>query len=203
MTNIEKITSRIIGEAQAEAARISEQAQKEVIRLDLENDEKIKSTVTDILSRARKNAENILERGQSAADMETAKYTLSEKQRIISEVFDKTAEHLSRLPKEEYIETVSKIAAKASETGSEELVMSERDKIAVGDEVVSAANVLLSAQGRKAGLTLSNETRPIIGGVILKNGRIEINCAFDVLVSGKRDELIGDVAAMLFDSRED
>lgn len=52
--------------------------------------------------------------------------------------------------------------------------------------------------GKPAQLTLSAETRPIRGGVVLKNGLIETNCSLGTLVDGLRPELSGKVAARLF-----
>ena len=47
-------------------------------------------------------------------------------------------------------------------------------------------------------LTLSEETRPIVGGLILSQGRIEINCALDTLADLHRSELAGEAARLLF-----
>ena len=47
-------------------------------------------------------------------------------------------------------------------------------------------------------LILSEETRPIPGGFILKDGNIEVNCAFDTLVRLEKAETAGMVAKKLF-----
>ena len=60
-----------------------------------------------------------------------------------------------------------------------------------------AAGVSAIAQGT-AMLTLSEETRPIQGGFILKNGNIEVNCTFDTLVRLQKAETAGAVAKKLF-----
>ena len=60
------------------------------------------------------------------------------------------------------------------------------------------ADELLQKAGKPAQLTLSAETRPIRGGVVLKNGLIETNCSLGTLVDGLRPELSGKVAARLF-----
>jgi len=203
MTNIEKIISRILDEANSEAASISENAQKEIIRLEFENEDKIKADVTNILAGSRKTAADILERGKSAAEMEARKYTLGVKQQIISEVFDLAAKKLASLPKEEYVKTISRIAASASETGEEELIFSDRDDETVGAEITAAANAILASEGKKAELTLSKETRPMMGGVILKNGKVEINCDVKVLVNAKKEQLTSEVVSILFADAND
>ena len=60
-----------------------------------------------------------------------------------------------------------------------------------------AANVSAFAQGT-AMLTLSEETRPMQGGFILKNGRIEVNCTFDAMIRSEREQTAGAVAKLLF-----
>ena len=60
-----------------------------------------------------------------------------------------------------------------------------------------AAGVSAIAQGT-AMLTVSEETRPIRGGFILKDNNVEVNCAFETLVRLQRAETAGTVAKLLF-----
>ena len=60
-----------------------------------------------------------------------------------------------------------------------------------------AAGVSAFAQGT-AMLAVSEETRDISGGFILKDGRIEVNCTFDALVRAEREQTVGEVAKLLF-----
>ena len=50
---------------------------------------------------------------------------------------------------------------------------------AYGEQVTAAANQKLGKNGK---LTLAAETRPIQGGVILKQGDIEVNCSLETQV---------------------
>ena len=65
------------------------------------------------------------------------------------------------------------------------------------DEELVAAGVSAFAQGT-AMLAVSEETRDISGGFILKDGRIEVNCTFDALVRAEREQTAGEVAKLLF-----
>ena len=47
-------------------------------------------------------------------------------------------------------------------------------------------------------LTLSDETAGIPGGFILRNGSIEVNCAYDTLIRLQKTETAGQVARQLF-----
>ena len=63
-----------------------------------------------------------------------------------------------------------------------------------------AACILLGVGALAHGRTikLSDETGNFAGGCIIKEGNIETNCTFEVLVKGMRDELEQEVSNVLF-----
>ena len=71
---------------------------------------------------------------------------------------------------------------------------------ACGAKAVKAANELIAKRGLDGCLTLSDETRPMTGGLILKQGDIEVNCTVDTLLDLSRSELAARVAEVLFES---
>ena len=54
----------------------------------------------------------------------------------------------------------------------------------------------MNAGGKR--LRLSDETRDIAGGLILRSGSVETNCSVDLLMEMCRGELAGKVADVLF-----
>ena len=100
--------------------------------------------------------------------------------------------------RDRYIKLCAQLAAQASATGYEALIFCEADRKRVGQAVTEQANALLQKAGKPAELTLSAETRPMCGGVVLKDGLIETNCSIGTMVSGLRPALSGKVAACLF-----
>ena len=54
------------------------------------------------------------------------------------------------------------------------------------------------ASGQEGRPQASDKTASIRGGVILEDGRIEINCSIEALVASCRNELAGEVAKILF-----
>ena len=66
---------------------------------------------------------------------------------------------------------------------------------AVLDRVVTGASAVLSGTGM---LTLAEESRPMAGGLILRDGRVETNCSFEVLIRLQRGALSAEVAQVLF-----
>ena len=77
----------------------------------------------------------------------------------------------------------------------EDLLLSAKDREAVGPAVVKAANA------RKAGAAfrLSEETRETGGGLVLRRGRVELNCSFTEKLRQLRQEESSAVARLLFD----
>ena len=98
------------------------------------------------------------------------------------------------LPEAQYVAFLAKLAAKASVTGDEEIVLNARDCKAIGDKLVKAANEKL--KGGK--LKLSSETGDFKGGLILRRGSIEANCTAELLVDLCRDEMAAELAGVLF-----
>ena len=83
---------------------------------------------------------------------------------------------------------------RASVTGEEEILLNPRDREAIGAKLVKAANALLP-NGK---LSLSDETRDIAGGLILRRGSIEANCSAELLVELSQSDLSAKVAEILF-----
>lgn len=99
---------------------------------------------------------------------------------------------------------IGRAPGKAAVARANELLAKEAaPELPLGDGVVAnllnkvAAGVSAFAQGT-AMLAVSEETRDISGGFILKDGRIEVNCTFDALVRAEREQTAGEVAKLLF-----
>ena len=157
--------------------------------------------------------------------MEARKTLLSARQEMVERAYQRALEKLCSLPREQYVELLAAMLVRASSTGREEVMFSPEDQgdagraavaranellakaaapeLPLGDGAVAsflnkvAANVSALAQGT-AMLTVSEEARPIRGGFILRDGRIEINCAFDALIRAEREQTAGAVAKLLF-----
>lgn len=66
---------------------------------------------------------------------------------------------------------------------------------AILSKVVTGASALI--QGT-AMLTLSQETRDMTGGLTLRDGNVEVNCAFETQLRVLREEMAAEVAGILF-----
>ena len=93
-------------------------------------------------------------------------------------MYKRQLEKLCSLPEEQYIQTVAALLVQAAPDGKGEVIFSKEQRERVGTAAVALANSRLG-DGK---LTVSAQTRPLKGGFILSNGRVEVNCSFDTLV---------------------
>ena len=224
MNGIDKITQRIGADTQAEIDRIladaaaQAEAAADKFRTQAEAEDR------DLLAKSERAAAEREERLVSAAQMEARKTLLTAKQEMVERAYQRALEKLRSLPQEQYVELLAALLVRASSTGREEVVFSTEDREGAGKAAVARANELLAkeaapelplgdgvanllnkvaagvsafAQGT-AMLAVSEETRDISGGFILKDGRIEVNCTFDALVRAEREQTAGEVAKLLF-----
>ena len=188
MNGIEKISARILADAETEAAAIRAQAEEKAAQIRTDYDRRIESEQQRLTAEAQAEAEKQLARDQ----------LLETKQSLVDAAFRQAEQQLLSLPEAEYIKLCAQLAAQASATGYEALIFCEADRKRVGQAVTEQANALLQKAGKPAELTLSAETRPMCGGVVLKDGLIETNCSIGTMVSSLRPALSGQVAACLF-----
>ena len=227
MEGIEKITAKIVQDAQAEITRMNQETDQKVREIQQAAQAQADKETADTLARGQRAAQERLERLKSAAKMEQRKLELAARQEMLSQAFDLALEKLCSLPEEAYVQLLTRLVLEASTTGREQLVFSPRDRARVGKQVVVAANEAMVKQvapelpdaitDTKVGaflgkvvnsttamvtgtgmLTLSEETRPMKGGFILVDGDVEVNCAFETLVRLQREKLEKAVDQVLF-----
>ncbi len=198
MNGIEKISNRLVADAEAEIAALNAETAEKCEEIRAEYDRRAQEEYRSRIAEGTKAVETRVQRLASAAEMEAKKSILAFKQEMVAKAFADAAEKLANLPRDKYVQFLASQAAAAASAGTEELIFNARDKAAVGADVAAAANALLDGKGVKGALTVSSETREISGGVIVRKGNIEVNCAVETLVQLRRSELASQVAEILF-----
>ena len=198
MTGIENITGRIQADAQAEIDRIQADARREAEKITASYTARADRECADLLARGETSARERGNRLISAAGLEARKMALGAKQEMLDEAFALALEKLLGLPEADYVALLARLAASAARTGREEIILNPSDRAKFGAQVAGQANRLLSHGGSAAALTLSEQTRPIRGGVLLSDGTVEVNCALETLVRLSRSEVTGLVSKLLF-----
>ncbi|MBE6913875.1 MAG: hypothetical protein E7472_02940 [Ruminococcaceae bacterium] len=198
MNGIDKISNRLIEDAKADIEKLNLETQAQCDAIIKEYELKAQTEYDAIVSEGEKACEVRVRRLASTADMEAKKAILAFKQELVAKAFSDAVDQLVHLPREQYVEFLAAQAAAAAAYGTEELLFNDRDAKTVGADAAKAANAILKQKGIHGGLTVSEETREIPGGVIVRQGNIEVNCAVDTLVQMSRGELASQVAEILF-----
>lgn len=193
MNGIEKIIGLIQSEGQAEIDTVLEKARADAAEITARYQDQSEAEAADLEFKNQKNAAEHEERLISVAQMESRKVVLQVKQEMIEKAYALALKKLCSMQEDQYIEVLKHLILKASVSGREDVIFSPRIREAIGKIAVEQVN---QATGKN--LVLSEETRLIPGGFILKDGNIEVNCAFDTLVRLERTETAGMVAKKLF-----
>ena len=185
MNGLEKIVARMEADTRAECDALTASAAENAAAILRDCRAQADAVARDSRQRAE---------AQAAEHLACRQKVLAAKQQLIDEAFAGAAQRLSSLPQAEYIDLLAALAAENG-SGDEELLLSAKDREAVGPAVVKAANA------RKAGAAfrLSEETRETGGGLVLRRGRVELNCSFTEKLRQLRQEESSAVARLLFD----
>lgn len=211
------ITGKIQAEAQSWADQQTEAAQVEANAITADYQAQAKAAYEKTLADAQVKAEAVSQRAVSQGEMDKRKMLLAARQECVSAAFDKALKKLCSLPDEERALLMIKSAVRY-QTGDGEYIFNAADRAAIGPLVVDTVNAIFKKQEKASGsgslleqakklitgvtgahtATLSGQTGSFAGGFILKQGDIETNCTFEVLLSGVREDLEGETSSILF-----
>ena len=195
MKGTEKIIAHIQADAKAEADAILAQAEKQCAAIRDEYAEKAREAYSAKIRDGVKDCEESAGSKDRIVQMESKKEILSLKQEMVSESFSKAKEMLLNMSGEDYFAFLVNLAVRGSDNGAGEIILNKADREKYGDRIAQAANAAIS--GGK--LTLSEDTGDFSGGLIVRNGRIEVNNSIELLIDMCREEMSGKVAGILFE----
>ena len=193
MNGIDKIIQRIEADAKMEVERILSAAQDQAAEITELYQGRADAEAAELAARNEKNAAEREDRLVSSAQMEVRKTTLAAKQQMLEKAYALALDKLCSVPDAQYIETVAELLVQAAPKGTGKVIFAPEEQARIGKAAVEMANEKLGGQ-----LTVAEETRPIRGGFILSDGKVEVNCSFDTLVRLQKNETAGAVAKILF-----
>lgn len=195
MTGLDKIVSEINDEAKAEAEAIIQKANDEAAEIKAAAQTAGQAQADKILAQAKQDVADIGRSRESAQALQHRQRTLETKQTLLAETLDKALEALRGLPNWDYFNLLMRLAAASAQEGEGVMMLSaeDRQKLPSGFE-----HDLNSALTGGKSLKISDETRPIDGGFVLKYGDIEENCSFAAIFDARREEFIDKIQGVLF-----
>lgn len=200
MQKAEKLTSRIIGEAQQISGEMIQAAQSGAD----ENLALARTQAAEILEQARKDAslaaEEQKKRKLSAIKSELRKKILATRRALIESVFEQALERLAGMPADKQVAMLAPLVVQASPSGEGEILLAKKDAAEFGDKLLAAATKLYAGP---VALKISDKHHNGRGGFILRIGDIEYNNTYEALLKATKEELEGKVAAVLFSGGND
>ena len=225
LNGLERITDKILSDAQAQADKILADAQAECARITADYAARADRIRDTLNSEAEQNGKNFIARAKSTAATNKRNLLLKVQSELIDEVFDGTLEQMLAMEAGQYSEFLAGLLSAAfleqmeaersaralasdeewSEPDVYEVLLNQRDK-------ERCAGTLLDGVKRRLGnkvaseklemLKISDKTVAIEGGLILRCGDVEANCTLSLLIAQLREKLEAEVGHALFDAKK-
>lgn len=224
MVGLEKITDKIISEAKADAGKIIDDANRKCAEIMFGASKKADEKRIRDEEKAEKEAQSIIARSKSGAEMKKREILLEAKAKAVDTAYETAYKEIMNLPSEKYCETVSKFIAEAviaeAETertnaelyGAEnaelpekyEILLCERDRKELGEAIIKGVErIVIGKLPREtiSKLVLSDDVADIDGGAVIRFGRTEMNCSVSEALSSVRARTESEIMRTLFPNR--
>jgi V/A-type H+-transporting ATPase subunit E len=199
--SVENIVKKILDEAQTAARSINEKAQRDLEKMTSELDREEKELREASRKKTESEAEEIIKRRVSSARLEGRKRILGEKDMIVGEVYAEARGRILGLAEDRYLDFLRKLVVSYSAGGNEKVMLSQKDLVRFKGKLPQWEKELngeASKKSKGSSIALSSETRNIEGGLVLSQGRTEINLSVDVILAETKYILEGEVTGILF-----
>ena len=187
--SIEKITSKIVGDAEEKKKAVLAEAMGKADEILAAAREEADAFVASETARGQQMKETLIERHGSVAAIDCRKLVLAQKQELLESCFAQAVTALAGLPEDEYVDFLAALGKATGETEGA-LIFNERDKAAVGAKVCEKLG---------GTFTVAEETKAMAGGFILQTGKVYINNTVEALVAMHQEEMNSEIAGKLFE----
>ena len=219
MTGLEKVTGKIIADAEADAREILDRADAECAALREKHEEDRQARLDALREQSDRECQAYIVRARSTAAMTKRNAVLEARAAILNEAYAAAEKQVRSMNGEQYLELLCKLLRTSLKRQLEgeadslrlygedispaayEVILNARDRDYYGERLMKAFRGGLGAKFSPAAmrkLRLSEETAPIDGGLILRAGLVETNCSLAMLLAETRRETETRVSRILF-----
>lgn len=191
--SIEKITSKILGDAEIERDLMLADARAQSDAVLAEAEKHAAMLLADAEQRGEIEKQKIITRRKSVADIDCRKVLLAKKQEMIEACFACAIDEITAMPEAAYIDLLVNLG-KASGTKTGELIFNDREKQSIAEKVCGALNEAISG----GSFAVSEKTGSMRGGYLLTADRTTINNTVEALVAEAKTALTAEAAKQLF-----
>ena len=186
------IKAKITAEAQSQVREIEAENKAQTGEIAKKSEAEVKAVRDSYKARLTQEEPEVLKRREIVAALDAKKADLGVRQRLVGEAFDAALKKMADLPGDPYINFVGRLMDKAVKTGHEVVLVGRNEKH-VTSSWLDGYNAT-----HKTSLTLSDDRLPISGGFVLRDGKVDINCSWDMLLKDIRLSIESDVVKKMF-----
>lgn len=184
MSGLDKILSRIIADAQAKADQVLMEASDTAASILAADTADANSQAKKRIAAASLDAQASVERSRSTAALNTKRFLLQERNRIIDEALSGVKESICSLPDPDYFLMLTTFILSHSQNEAGKIVLNKKDLSRVPAGFAESLSARIAAP-----LTISEKPGDFDAGCVLVYGDIEYNGTLSALINEKKDEL--------------
>ena len=195
MSDIRKLTTKIVEDAQKKQAHLIEEAEKEIAKKERIKKQQLEKEVAAHLARCEKELQKELSLKVSDLHVKSRNRMLAAKQQVLDELFAEAKEQLQNITAEDFDAFVERKLALVQLTGTVELVFGSKSAPLVSDTMIQRWQAQFEPD---LTIQVAKETIPNRSGVVFKQGEVEFNFIFEALLESKEEELSYQLIAFIF-----
>lgn len=195
MSGLDKITSMITEEANAECQKILRNASDEIKNIIAESRKEANKVSREIVKKAKEEAELITATAKGKAEAITRNRYLEIRNAILNDVISAAYEEIERMDDERYFELIKKLLVKYIQPGECTMFMNGYDLGRLPEDFELQVN---SEVFEKSAVYISKQAVDIENGFILSYGQIEINCTLKAVFDENMDNLKDMLSPFMF-----
>lgn len=195
MSDIRKLTTKIVEDAQKKQAHLIEEAEKEIAKKERIKKQQLEKEVAAHLARCEKELQKELSLKVSDLHVKSRNRMLAAKQQVLDELFADAKEQLQNITAEDFDAFVERKLALVQLTGTVELVFGSKSAPLVSDTMIQRWQAQFEPD---LTIQVAKETIPNRSGVVFKQGEVEFNFIFEALLESKEEELSYQLIAFIF-----
>ncbi len=198
MAGSEKITERIVQQAQQQAQGILDQADAQAAAAIARAVHDAEQKAEAVIKQAALEAQDSAVRTMAVADLTLRKQMLTQKRAVLGEAFQKAAHQLSAMEDKQYAELYAKLVLEIVQKGSEGIAPAMADEKRLGEGFVASVNNALMQKGLPGDVKLLPARSQIAFGCVVVSGGMEVDLSVESVLRQTRERCEGEVASLLF-----
>lgn len=190
MNGLENISNKILSDAKLKADALIAEAEQNAAKILADSKKRAGAEAEAALKDSAARCADVEEKARLVSELEGKKLVSNARQQMISLAFQTALERLLALPEADYRRLLVALANDVLADGKGgEVLLNAKDRTAHGQAL---------SQALEGKATLAADNAPIVGGLIIRRGKIEYNCALDVLVRIVSEKVAPEVSSALF-----